>query len=192
MATLNVQRGPLAFVDRTLDTLSPRDRKLLVAMILFFVAVATFGYWYSLQTMLQGEASRVVEAKRVYQAVLDSNAELKRANAQFASQEVRLRRSSQIPVTAWVENLAKEHQLDQQLAKVTPDNAEAVGSIVQTHYTVELKKAPQEALYRFLYALETSDFPASVNEARFKVTMVKKEKLLDCTLDIVVLSAVEG
>lgn len=192
MATLQVHRGPLAFVDRTLDSLSPRDRKLLVAMVLFFVGVLTAGFWYSLHTMLQAEAERVVDAKETYVTVLASSKEVERANAQFAAQEARLRRSTQQPVTAWVEELAKEHGLDQQLSKVTPQNAEALGTIVQTHYTVELKKAPQEALYRFLYALETSDFPASVDEAKFKVAMVKKEKFLDVSLDIVVLSSAEG
>ena len=54
---------------------------------------------------------------------------------------------------------------------------------------VEIKRAPQETLFRFLRDLETSGFPARVETANFKVVTVHgKEKAMDLTLEIVVLS----
>jgi hypothetical protein len=192
MATVTVRRGPFAFVDRTLDSLSPRDRRLLVGLVLVFVALMTFGYWWLLSGLQEDRASRVRSAKEVYAAISEDAKRLEVANRQFQSQEGRLREAASRPVTAWVEELAKTHTLDQQLAKVTQTGAEAIGDLTQTKYTIELKKAPQELVYRFLYDLESSDFPASVDSAKFKVSLVKSDKMLDATFDIVVLSVGEG
>jgi hypothetical protein len=193
MATVNIARGPLAFVDRTLDSLSPRDRKLLVGLVLFFGLTLTFGYCWVIRGFLSDRASRVIEAKEAHAAVLADSKQLAVANAAFAREQSRLAQASVRSVPAWVEELAKRHQLEQALVKVTDTNSEAVGdSLLQTHYTIELKKAPQESIYRFVYDLETSDFPASIDAAKFRVAMVKKDKFLDVTLDIVVLSTAGG
>jgi hypothetical protein len=193
MATIQIPRGPLAFVDRTLDGLSPRDRRLLVGLVLFFGVTLTFGYCWVIRGFLTDRATRVIEAKEAHAAVLDDSRRLAVANAAFEHEQSRLAAASTKSVPAWVEELAKKHQLEQALAKVTDTTSEPVGeSLVQTHYTVELKKAPQEQLYRFVYDMETSEFPASIDSAKLRVAVVKKDKFLDATLDIVVLSVSGG
>jgi hypothetical protein len=193
VATISLSRGPLAFVDRTLDGLSPRDRKLLVGLVLFFAATLTFGYCWLIRGVLDDRASRVIEAKEAHAGVLADSKRLAVANAAFEREQSRLAKASAQSVPAWVEELAKKHQLDQSLSKVTDTTSEPVGdSLVQTHYTIELKKAPQEQLFRFVHDMESSDFPASIDSAKLRVAVVKKEKMLDATLDIVVLSAAGG
>ena len=81
MATISLSRGPLAFVDRTLDGLSPRDRKLLVGLVLFFGATLTFGYCWVIRGFLTDRASRVVEAKEAHAEVLADSKRLAVANA---------------------------------------------------------------------------------------------------------------
>jgi type II secretory pathway component PulM len=155
MATLNLPRGPLAFVDRTLDGLSPRDRKLLVGLVLFFGVTLTFGYCWVIRGFLSDRADSVVEAKETHAQVLADSKRLAVANAAFEREQSRLAQAATKSVPAWVEELAKKHQLEQALAKVTDTSQEPVGdSLMQTHYSVELKKAPQENLYRFVYDME--------------------------------------
>lgn len=188
MATLSVQTGAYAAIERQLEMLSPRDRKLLVGLVLFLVVLATGGFWYLLHGALETKASRVRSAKETHAAVIALEQEYREADAQFTAQKDRLQQYAKQPVTAYIEELAQKHSLNEALTKVNQNTSETVGDIIQTRYTVELKKAPQEPLYHFLHDLETSGFPARVEEAHFKVVTVKKERQLDLNLDIIVLS----
>jgi hypothetical protein len=192
MATLSMRSGPMAAIERQLEVLSPRDRRLLVGLVLFVVVLATVGFWYLLHGILDTRASRVRAAKETFATVSALEQDYVAADAQFSAQKDRLEEYSKQPVTAWIEDLAQKHELKEQLSAVRQNTSEQIGDIVQTRYTVELKKAAQEPLYRFLHDLETSGFPAKVQEAAFKVVTVKKEKALDLQLEIVVLSLTEG
>lgn len=192
MPTLPVRSGPMALIERQFEALSPRDRKLLVGLLLFFVLLFVGGFWYLLDGALESKASRVRDAKEKLVAVQALEAEYQAASAQFTAQEDRLRQYSNQPVSAFIEELAKEHDLSEALNAVRNNKSEEVGDLLQTRHTIELKKAPQESLYRFLHGLETSGYPAKVEQATFKVVYVKKEKMMDLTLELVVLSLKEG
>ncbi len=192
MATIEVRTGPMAFVERQLETLSPRDRKLLVGLFLFFGMVFVGGLWYFLHGVLDDKASRVRDAKSRYAEMQMMQGEYRQASAQLAAQESRLLEFQKEPVTAYVERMATKHGIVEQLRDVSTQGSENVGRLVQTRYTVRLQKAPQEALYRFLYELETSGFPATVDQANFKVSYVKREKFMDLNLDLIVTSLTEG
>jgi hypothetical protein len=188
MPTLSMRSGPVAAIERQLEVLSPRDRKLLVGLVLSAVILATLGFWWLLHGVLETKASRVRAAKETFASVTALEQDYVAADAQFAAQKDRLDEYSKQPVTAWIEELALKHELNTFVTSVRPSTSETIGDIVQTRYTVELKKAPQEPLYRFLHDMETSGFPARVKEAAFKVVTVKKEKQLDLQLEIDVLS----
>jgi len=186
MATLSASRLP-ASVEAQIEALSPRDRLLLVGLILFVLTLVTSGFWYLLHHELQDKASRVRAAKETYAHVAELETQYREADARFVSQKDRLEQYSKQPVSAWAEDLAKKHELD--LAAVAEKGTEQIGDITQTRYTIEIKRAAQETLFRFLRDLETSGFPARVDTASFKVVTVHgKEKAMDLTLEIVVLS----
>ena len=192
MATLPVRSGPMAFVERQLEMLSPRDRKLLVGLLLFFALVFVGGFWYVLNGLLDDKASRVRDAKAAFAVIQQLETEYQQASARFESQKDRLREPKDKPVTAWVEELASKHGITEQLRAVNQQQSEVVGDVARTRYKVEIKRAAQEPLYRFLYELETSQYPAKVEQANFKVAYVKKEKFMDLTLELIVLSLAEG
>jgi len=192
VAMLPVKDGPVAFVERQLEMLSVRDRRLLVGLVVAVTLVFIGGYWTLLNGLLNDKASRVREAKSALQVVRSLEAEYQQAAALFRAQEARLTESSKRPVTAWVEELATRHGLQEHLKAVDAGQSEVVGDLAQTRYKVQLRRAAQEPLYRFLHELETSDVPASVEEATFKVAYVKKEKFMDLTLELLVLSLAGG
>jgi type II secretory pathway component PulM len=189
MAALSGSRLPAA-VEQQLEALSPRDRKLLVGLVLFVLLLATGGFWYLLHTTLEDKASRVRAAKEAYARVEQLEAEYRDADARFTAQKGRLEQAQ--PVTAWIEDLANRHELGGSLSAVSQKGVEQVGDITRTRYGVELKRAPQETLFRFLHDLETSGFPAGVETAKFKVVTVQKQKMLDLSLELVVLSLATG
>ncbi len=193
MATIEVRTGPLAYVEQQLEMLSPRDRRLLVGLVLFFAVVFIGGYWYFLNGMLNDKAARVRDAKQALVVVNELDTELRKHRETFKQQEARLREYSKQPVSPWIEGLATKHTIIEQLRSVNEVASEPVSAVVKrTTYTVEFKRAPQEQLYRFLYDLETSSFPASVEEAIFDVSYLKKEKFMDLSLELAVLSLTEG
>jgi uncharacterized membrane protein len=194
MATLTPRanlRLPAA-VEQQLEALSPRDRRLLVGLVLFLLFAFTGGFWYTLHSRLEDRASRVTGAKEALARVQELEAEYRAADAAFTAQKGRLEEAEKQPVTTWVEELANRHQLRDALSAVRETSREEVGDIQQVRYTVELKRAAQEPLYRFLYEVETSGFPAKVDTAAFRVASVRNEKLMDLTLDLVVLSLAAG
>lgn len=191
MASLSMRSSVYTAVERQLEVLSPRDRKLLVGLLLFGLAIATAGLWFFLHGQLEDKASRVRAAKESLGAITQLEAEYREADAAFTAQKERLEEYSKQPVTAFLEGLALKHSLNESLTSVHQNASETVGDIVQTRYTVNLKKAPQEQLYRFLHEIETSGFPAKIETATFKVVTVKKERQLDLNLDIIVLSLAE-
>jgi hypothetical protein len=182
----------MAVIDRQLEALTPRDRRLLVGLVLCVVVFGTLGFWWLLHGVLDDRASRVRAVKETYARVQQLEQEYREADAGFSSQKGRLEQYANQPVSAWIEDLAQKHELNQALTAVRQNAGEQVGEIVQTRYTIELKRAQQEPLYRFLYELETSGFPARVEQASFRASTVKKEKVLDLTLDVIVLSLAEG
>ena len=192
MATMLVRTGPTAFVERQLDALSPRDRMLLVGLVGFGTSLFLMGFVYFAYSILDGKAAAVREAKERVQAMQIQQQEYNQAAATFQAHEERLR--SKPPVSTFVEELARKHEIAEQLSNINAKGTpEVVGSLAQQRYTVEIKKAPQENLYRFLHELETSGYPVSVEQAAFKSQPAKDAALqMNLTLDLVVLSVAEG
>ena len=189
MATIQVRTGPFAYVEQQLEMLSPRDRRLLVGLVLFFAVVLVGGYWYMLNGMLEDKAARVRDAKQALVIVQQLDQEYQQHKAAFEAQESRLREYGKQPVSAWIEGLATEHGIIEQLRSVNQATTEPVSDVVErTIYRVEIKRAPQKELYEFLYELETSPFPATVDQSSFKVSFLKQEKFMDLSMDITVLS----
>lgn len=193
MAELKVRTGPVAYVEQQLEMLSPRDRRLLVGLVLFFSVMLVGGYWYMLNGLLDDKAARVRDAKESLLLVQQLDSEYRQHKGTFEAQESRLREYGQQPVAAWIEELATEHGIIEQLRQVKESASEPVSDVVKrTTYKVEIKRAPQKELYEFLHALETSPFPASVEESVFKTAFYKKEKFLDLTMNLTVLSLSGG
>ena len=189
MATIEVRTGPTAYIEQQLEMLSPRDRRLLVGLVLFFALVFVGGYWYLLNGWLESKADRVREARQSLLTVQALDQEYQQHKATFEAQESRLREYGRQPVAAWIEELATRHGIIEQLRSVNEAASEPVSDVVKrTTYKVEIKRAPQKELYEFLTEMETSPFPASVEQSVFNVSFYKKEKFMDLSLDVTVLS----
>lgn len=191
MATIEVQTGPLAAIEQQLELLSPRDRMLLVGLVLFATAVLVGGYWYVLYGLLEDKAAQVREANDTLVVVQDLKVELDGYRARIDAQSERIRNEGKRPVSAWLEELATRHSL--RIDDIEEKQSEELATdMQQTHYKVELRRVEQEPLWRFLHDLETSPYPATVSEAKFKVIFRNKVKLMDLTLDLEVLKLQEA
>jgi len=187
MAQLPVRTGPSAFVERQLEALSPRDRKLLAGLIAFGGFLFVTGFAYTAYSVLAAKSEYVVDVKEALVEMQQAQRDFQDAEATFSAHEDRLRNKE--PVSAFLEALATKHQVTDQLKNINAQgNPELVGTLSQQRYSVEIKKAPQENLFRFLHELETSGYPASVEQAVFKSQATKEGQMMTLTLDLIVLS----
>ena len=175
--------GVYAMVERQLEQLSPRDRKLLVGLVSFGTLAGLGLLWWTLYGLLDDKASRVRTAKSNLETIQVLQVEHTRAAAQLAAQESRLEQYRGRPLSAHIEELASRHGLREQLKGIRTADTEDVGNIQQTRYNVEFKGAEIEATLRFLYELETSGYPVSVEQADFTAT---SRKQLNLNLELLV------
>jgi hypothetical protein len=191
MAQLPVRTGPTAFMERQLEALSRRDRMLLVGLLGFgavlFVSVSGYIAW----SILDAKADAVIEVKGQVAEMQILQRKYQSAEATFKSHEEALRNKQ--PVSTFIEGLASKHEITDQLSNINAQGSpEVVGSIAQQRYTVEIKKAPQENIFRFLYDLETSGYPVSVEQAAFKSQKTRDGVMMNLTLELMVLSVAES
>jgi type II secretory pathway component PulM len=193
MANAPIAGGPGAFIERQLESLSPRDRKLLIGLVSFIAVVFVSVLWYSLYSVLNDKVSRVRETKSQLEAVRILDAERVDAMAKLESAEARLAQYKGKRVSAHIEEVAQKRDIPQeQLRAVNEVGSEQVGKVKQTTYKVDLKGLDYSDAYGFIYELETSGYPVHVQTADFRKTFVKKEKKLNVTLELVVFELAEG
>lgn len=181
-----LQRG-VTRIEGVVETLSPRDRKLLGGLALSLSVGFVILLWTTLYNVLQDRAGRVRDAKTQLGEALALQEAYVSAAAVLRAQEGRLRQHAGTPVTAFVEKLASEAELSGALKSVNErGKPEQVGSISQATWTIDLLKAPLDAIVEFVFELETSGYPIAVQEATFKASGKPGAKVIDLKLDVVV------
>lgn len=188
----NPLAGVTAAVERQLESLSPRDRRLLIGLVSFGTFVGLAFLWYSLYGILDNKASRVRAARENLETAKVLQAEYQGAAASLAAQESRLRQYEGKRVSAHLEELASKRGVTDNLRAVNESGSEVVGNIKQTKYSVELRNLEHQDAIGFLYELETSGYPASVEVAQFKSKKTREGSVLDLALELVVFSLAES
>lgn len=180
-------------IEGQLETLSPRDRRLLMGLVSALALGLSVGLWWFLAGVLEDRASRVRDAKNHLEAVYALQDEYVGAAARLQSQEARLKTHAATPVKAYVEKLASDHGLSDQLRSVNGrGNPEMVGNLEQSTFTIDLQKAELQALIELLVDMETGGYPVQVQEANFKSSGKPGEKKIDLRLEVVAIRLAEG
>ena len=193
MAIAPISRGPSAFIERQLETLSSRDRKLLVGLVSFMALGFVSVLWYSLYTVLDEKASRVRDVKSQLEIVKALELEHAAATSRLADSESRLGQYKGKRLSAHIEEVAQKRSLDQEMLRAVNEvGSEQIGNIKQTTYKVDLKGLDYADAYGFMYELETSGYPVHIKLADFKKTYVKKVKKLNVLLELVVFQLAES
>lgn len=192
MAIPKLPEAPVAFVERQLESLSPRDRKLFVGLVLGLGIVVVGVLWFWLHGMLDDKASRVRNAKTKLEEIRLLQAEYLDAAGRIEEQEARLAQFQGQRVSAYIEQVAAKRGVNEQLRSVHEAGTEEVGNIRQSTWRIELKRIGYEAAFGFIYELETSGFPTHIDMAQFRTVRSREGKDLDVTLEITVYSLAES
>lgn len=182
-----------SFMERQIESLSPRDRRLLFGLFTFGTFVAIVVLSWTLYGLLDDKASRVRTARDNLQTARLYQAEYLAAAEDLAAQESRLREFEDKRLSAHLEELASKRGVTENLRSVNESSSEVVGNLKQTRYAVELKDLEHVDAIGFLYELETSGYPVSVNQADFRAKKARDgASKLDLSLELIVFSLAEG
>jgi type II secretory pathway component PulM len=168
------------------EAMSPRDRKMLGGLIAFFATVAVGVTLFVLKGIVDDQAQRVTDAQDALDVLTVMAEEYQTANQKLKAGESDLSKYADKPMSAYLEQVARDNSLSENLTAVNEQGTEIVGKLRQTRYKVELKKLPFDKRYGldFLHEIESSGYPLRVDLARFKTVMVSGEKQMDMTLEL--------
>ncbi len=177
--------GLRSTVESQLEKLSPRDKKLLAGMAIFFGVGSLLLLTFTLVGLQRSLEQDVHEANRVLANVRARQAEYDAAAAKLKAQEARLATSEGTALSAHVEALAdqlgiKDGLRDAQRTEVIEHDI----GVQQTKWRVVLKGRTYDEAVTFLLNLENSGYPLKIESARFRATRVKREPAVDLTLDL--------
>jgi len=179
-------------ISEQLDSMTPRDRNLATGLVVGLAILIVGGITMYLQGMLADVSSRVSSLDGNVVMVQAMRAELDDTKAMIQARRSAVEEQGKVQVTAFVEKVAQDTEVSEQLKSVKPGSAEIVGEFKQTEYTLSLKQMELEAALRFLYALETAEYPIAVRKAELKTQKVRGERMINLDLDVVTFSVVES
>ena len=175
--------GLFGTIQGQLDQLSPRDRKLLAGLIVFFELAFVLFVALTLRSTLADKASRIVAQKETFDSMQDLRDEYVVSAAKIDAAEKRVAELGGKELSAYLEEVARKGQIGDELS-VNRQQAEVEGGIEQTRYKVELRRVSYDAALLFLWDVETSGYPLRVDSADFKVTKSGEEKVYRLVLEL--------
>ncbi|MGC6494242.1 MAG: hypothetical protein ACON5B_15520 [Myxococcota bacterium] len=175
-------RTVLANLREQVDAMSPRDRSLFAGLVALLGLVLVGLFTWSLQSVIDDRASRVVLAKENLGDVQAMAVDLVGLDAKLKVAEAKMSNFKPQLIPTHLEEWAKR-------ASVPLKRSEETGSQVQGQYrelmyTVEVEDASLEGLVKFLYAIETSEFPIEVDTVEFDAKTVRQERSMSLHLEL--------
>ncbi len=191
--SLNSRLGhTTARIDALLGGLSPRDRKLLIGLVLFGLIVVVGGGFFLMKGALDGMDTSLAERRSDLNYVQSLREEYEAGQVQLADVEEELRTSGGQDLSAFLEKAATEAKIASNLSSVREKSVVELGSLEQKNYNVSVSRITQDQAVDFLYAVENGDYPLRITSANFKVVKVKGEKFLNLKLDIAAYRLIES
>jgi hypothetical protein len=186
--------GLMGRLERQVEGLSNRDRKLLLGLIAMLGIGTVVLFTWGTRGVLADKVAEVNAVRTTYAQVQAMQAEFVEAERSAKSQEATLKAYRNKPVSAYVEEVAGTLGILENLRSINAKGQpEVVGGIKQTTYIVEIQRAPSlESVVRFMYEVETSGFPASVASANIKFSKRRDTPQYSLKLDLMVYSLAEG
>lgn len=174
-----------AFVETQLEKLSPRDKKLLTGLFMFFGLGALLFMTFTLVQIQRSMESEVRSAKDTLRAVQLEQANYDVAAAKLAAQSKRLDMHAGTALPAHVEALANEMEIQDGLKDATKGEVAVENGVETTKWRVALRGRTYDEAVQFLLRVENSGYPLVIESARFKKTRVKRETRVDLFLDVI-------
>ncbi len=177
-----------------LATMSERDRKLLLGLIVVAVfAVVGGGIWW-MKGNLDALEGRVADREQTLHRVKVLATEYNDSKAQAEEIAARIAEHQGTDLSAFLEQVAAKASVSDRLDSVRQKSTTDDGDLVDTVYAVKLTRLMQDELATFLYEVESSGYPLRVRTMQVNARKRGGEIMLNVDLDISAyrVSAVDG
>jgi type II secretory pathway component PulM len=164
--------------------MSPRDRKLLVGLVIFAVACLLAGTWWLASGQLADVRSRVSDREGTLESVQTLLEKETSARAEATRIEDQLRKNAGEDLPSFVEKTASKVGVSGSLAGVREKEQSTEGNLEEKRYAVELNKLSVQQLAELLHALETNGYPLKIRSAKTRTVTAGGVKALNVTLEI--------
>jgi hypothetical protein len=166
------------------QTMSERDRRLFVGLVVCGAVLAVGGIVWITRTSLADANSRVEERKASLAQVEELAAQQTASSAEAARIEEELKRRSGEDLPAFMEKAAQRAGVNANLAAVREKEVSTQGNLEEKRYGVEINKITTAQLAGMLHAVETDGYPLRVRAMKTRTVAVAGQKLLNVTLEV--------
>ena len=165
-------------------TMSPRDRRLFVGLVVFVLAALFGGAWWLGRSVLDDVGSRVDQREETLALLNGLAADQAEGIATVEAIEAELRKSEGQDLPSFIEKQAERIGIASNLQGVREKQVITEGSLEEKTYSVEVSKIVLPQLTDFLYALETGGYPLRIRSMKTKAVTVQGVKMLTVSLEI--------
>lgn len=167
-----------------LDSLSPRDRKLLLGLMAFagLVLIGGAGWWMT--SALDGMRAEIEDRKETLAFVRQELADYQASQAQLEAIEAELQKHAGTDFSAFMEKAATTAGMNDRLESVRPTSTTTIGTLEVKSYDVNVTRVTLQQMLDFLYAVETDGYPLRITNASIKGVKVAGARLLNIKLEV--------
>ncbi|MCB9778261.1 MAG: type II secretion system protein M [Alphaproteobacteria bacterium] len=167
-----------------LASMSDRDRKLLLGLIVFgAVTVVAGGIWF-MKNSLDGLEQKLAERQQTRQRVVVMLDDYQESATKADEISARIASYAGTDLSTHLEQVADKVGVKERLDSVRQKSASDQGDLVETVYAVTLNELQQDELSGFLFEMETSGYPLKVRSMSVKRRKKSGEYSLNVDLDI--------
>ncbi len=171
-------------IEAILQGMNPRDRKLLLGLVLVVVLVFYGGAFWLMSGYLD-DLDQDVDTRHATLAFLASEGAGYHDTRQQAEQiEEQLREQAGKRLSSYLEKAAEKSDIKDQLDKVDEKSVVAIGDLETERVEVSISKVTLEQLANFLYEVEAGDFPLRIQSTNVRVKKSRDGRLLNVKFDI--------
>ncbi len=172
--------------------MTPRDRALLLGLLLsLYAGLIVGGFWLS-QSILGDLRSRVATREAAMVRLEEMEAGLVRNSAKVEEIEDLLRNNATQDLPSFVEKAAAKLGLGANLKAVRAKGATTEGNLEERSYTIELERVTLAQMTDLLFELETAGFPLRIRTTRLKTSGPPGTRVLTANFEVSAYKLVES
>ncbi len=171
-------------LEAILQGMSPRDRKLLLGLVVA-VVLAFYGIAGWLMSGYLSDLDEDLDTRQATLAFLASEgAGYDDTRAQAEQIEEQLREQAGKSLSSYLEKAAEKSDIKDQLDKVDEKSVVSVGDLETQRVEVSISKVTLEQLSNFLYEVEAGDFPLRIQSTNVRMKKSRDGRLLNVKFDV--------
>jgi hypothetical protein len=183
-AILNQAGHIIEKIGDALVSMTPRDRMLLIGLVVAFGLTAIGATVYTLSSSLDTIRSDISNANENIAKIEQMKGEQASLKLKVEEIEAKLQANAKTDLSAFLEQSAQKSGIREKLEAVREKSSAKDGLLQEKTFAVSLRDLSLEELTKFLYAIETSGYPMQVQTCSVRSRKRQEEKTLTVNMDI--------